>query len=206
MGVHDRLQIRPAPEDLAMKRKFRRRGVQPDLAAVRLDAHNVGRLQLALVHAGRRDPDAPVGIQDRQVASRGGRHLIAVDAPHRFHEFITGVQPAGLHGRHDIRPRRPSQSRRPRPSGRPRESGVGFARCRFRAGRGRRCPGRAFVSLGPPLPHEALLPPRRSPPPEPATAARLFPQRADGLRLRWNTPRRLDWPTIASASSTYTCI
>jgi hypothetical protein len=97
MGMHDRPDVRPAAVNLAVKRKLRRRRVQAAARAVRLHVDDVARLQAALVHARRGDPDAAIRVEDRQVAAGGGRHPVAVDALHGAHEFFARVEPARIH-------------------------------------------------------------------------------------------------------------
>jgi len=60
VGVHDSANVRPCAVNGLVKRKLRGWGVQAIDGSVRADADHVGRLQRALVHPRRRDPDVAV--------------------------------------------------------------------------------------------------------------------------------------------------
>ena len=98
MGMQYALQIRAAAVNFAVEGQLDGGLVGPDDGAVGLDLTHVGPGEVALVDAGRRDPDVAVVVPDGQVAAGGSGHAVIVDAVHDHDQLVGGMQKLEAHG------------------------------------------------------------------------------------------------------------
>ena len=63
----------------------------PFACAIGLHAHDVAAREVPLVDSRWRDPDVARAVADGEIAAGRCRHAIAIDALHRPHDFVTGM-------------------------------------------------------------------------------------------------------------------
>ena len=66
--------------------------------AIGQQAHDVPLLERPLVHGRGRDPQVALLVQDGQVAARGRRQPITIDAAHDLDQLLAGVEQVEAHG------------------------------------------------------------------------------------------------------------
>ena len=86
--MYHRSNIRSRFIDRFVKWKLRRRWVQPFDRSIGAHTYNIASREVALVDAGRRNPDIACLISDRKITTGRRRHAISIDAVHRVHDLI----------------------------------------------------------------------------------------------------------------------
>ena len=95
--MQDGVDIRAAAVNGGMEREFRRRLMDSLTGAVRFNADDIGTGQGPFINPGRRNPDVPLSVLDRQVAAGGRRHASRVNSVHDHHQLVGRVQVLEIH-------------------------------------------------------------------------------------------------------------
>src|SRR6185436_4653567 len=78
MRMHDRANVGARTVNGSMKWELRRRRVGAMSCAILLYANNVPSSQTPLVDSRRRNPNVPVRLTDREIATRSRRHPVTI--------------------------------------------------------------------------------------------------------------------------------